>query len=313
MKKQSSSLAPIWQLHLGVLLLGGAGLFAKFIALPALDIIIYRSLFSAIFLFFVLKLTRTSIKLNSQKDYYIVIALGLLAGIHWLTYFMSIQKTSVAVAMIALFTYPVFIVILEPLLHQRRPQLKDLLLSLIVLFGISLLFPNLWQSSNSILDTKGELFTSDYLLGLILGVVSALCFALRNIGISKYFNQYSGAQSMFYQLLVSTLIFLPFLGSMPEELIFDDIGLLILLAILFTSAPHVLLANALAKISAKTVGIISFLQPLYGTLLAIILLSEIPTLTTLIGGTIILLAALYESITAYGKQNTNDVAQHSQK
>ena len=305
----------MWQLHLGVLLLGGAGLFAKLIDLPALDIIIYRSIFTAIFLFIVLKLTQASIKLNSKKDYYIVICLGVLAGIHWLTYFMSIQKTSIAVAMIALFTYPVFTVLLEPLFHKSRPKLKDLLVSLIVLFGISLLFPNLWQGNdvNSTGGIESELLTNDYVLGLILGIVSALCFALRNIGISRYFNQYSGAQSMFYQLLVSGIIFLPFIGIAPEQLKFDDIELLVLLAICFTAAPHVLFANSLAKISAKTVGIISFLQPLFGTLFGIILLAEIPTLTTVIGGTIILIAALYESVTAYSKQTPNNVAQHSKK
>ena len=38
------------QLHLGVLLLGGAGLFAKLIDLPALDMTAYRAIFAVIFL-----------------------------------------------------------------------------------------------------------------------------------------------------------------------------------------------------------------------------------------------------------------------
>ena len=276
------------QLHLGVLLLAGSGLFAKLIDLAAIDIIAYRSLLTVIFLIIVLKLTQSVIRLNSLRDYKIAFILGILAGVHWLTYFMSIQKTSVAVAMITLFTYPVITVVIEPLLRKQLPHAKDILVSIIVLFGISLLFPNFWQTN--------QIVANDYFLGLILGLVSAVCFALRNIGISHYFKQYSGAHGMFYQFLVTAIMFLPFVETDFVQLELEHTELLILLTIFFTAAPHVLFANSLAKIPAKTVGIIAYLQPLYGTLLAILLLAETPTIMTILGGAIILGAALYETM-----------------
>jgi len=285
--KAKFSLTPMWQLHIGVLFLGGAGVFAKLIDLPALDIIAYRSLFTAIVLLAFVKLLGKKIKLNSYKDYGIALVLGLLAGLHWLTYFLSIQKTTIAVAMIALFTYPVITVLIEPLLKKQTPKVQDLFVSLFVLFGISLLFPNLWSSELVI--------TQDYILGIGLGVISALFFALRNLGITHYFTHYSGAQSMFYQLLVSALIFLPFVDVEITELSGSSVNLLILLALFFTAIPHVMFANSLSHVSASTAGMIAFLQPLYGTLLGILLLSEIPSWTTAIGGGIILLAALFET------------------
>lgn len=278
------------QLHLGVLLLGGSGLFAKLIDLPAIDIIAYRSLFTAIFLFLILKFTHSAIRLKSIRDYKIALILGVLAGVHWLTYFMSIQKTSVAVAMIAMFTYPVMTVLLEPLFQKRLPNIRDVIVSIVVLFGLSLLFPNFWQQQ--------ELVSDDYFFGLVLGLFSALCFALRNIGISHYFKQYSGAHGMFYQFLVTAVMLLPFVGTAPTGLEVTHVELLVILTIFFTAAPHVLFANSLAKIPAKTVGIIAYLQPLYGTLLAMFLLSETPTLMTLVGGAIILSAALFETMYA---------------
>ena len=276
------------QLHLGVLLLGVSGLFAKLIQLPALDIIAYRSLFTVILLFLILKFFKTPIRLRSWNDYKVAVILGVLAAIHWLTYFMSIQKTSVAVGMIALFTYPVITVLLEPLLRKQVPHIKDVLISLIVLFGISLLFPGLWQQSTEL--------SNDYVFGVILGIISALAFALRNIGIQHYFKQYSGMQGMFYQFLVTAVLFMPFVDSQIYQLSMENIELLLLFTAFFSAAPHVLFASSISKVSAKTAGLIAYLQPLYGTLLGLLLLSEVPTVTTISGGCIILLAALYETM-----------------
>ncbi|WP_029774047.1 EamA family transporter, partial [Pseudoalteromonas sp. TB51] len=44
-----------------------------------------------------------------------------------------------------------------------------------------------------------------------------------------------------------------------------------------------------------TAGLISCLQPLYGTLLAIVIIHERPTLLTLIGGALIVSAACFET------------------
>ena len=280
-------LHPMLKLHLGVLLLGVSGLFAKLIQLPALDIIAYRSILTVILLFTIMHISKSKIRLNSFKDYKIALILGLLAAVHWFTYFTSIQMSSVAVGMITLFTYPVFTVLLEPLLRKQLPSLRDVFVSVVVSFGISMLFPTLWSS--------GITLTDDYLIGIVLGVISAITMALRNIGIQHYFKEYSGTQSMFYQFLVSALVLTPFIGTTPDNVTLDNWQLLILLTAFFSAAPHILFASAIHKLSAKTVGLIAYLQPLYGISLGFLILAEIPTLMTLLGGIIILSAAIYET------------------
>jgi drug/metabolite transporter (DMT)-like permease len=282
------------QLHLGVMLLGVAGLFAKFLDLPAVDIIAYRALCTSVVLFFLLKIFKSKVRLNSLKDYKIALALGVLAAVHWVTYFASIQFTSVAVGMITLFTYPVMTVLIEPLLRKQLPQLKDILISLFVLFGISLLFPGLWQETQAL--------SSDYMLGIGLGLISALMFALRNIGIQHYFSSYSGMQGMFYQFTVTALLLLPFAGTPAAQLSFDELQLIFILSVFFSAAPHILFANSIKNVSAKTAGLVAYLQPLYGTILGLILLSEVPSITTLLGGAIVVFAALYETVQA-GKKS----------
>ncbi len=284
------------KLHLGVLLLGVSGLFAKLIDLPALDIIAYRSLLTVVLLFFVLKLSKKKIRLNSFKDYKIALVLGLLAATHWVTYFSSIQMSSVAVGMITLFTYPVFTVLLEPLFRKQLPSVRDIFVSVVVCIGISMLFPTLWNSGIEI--------SEQYLLGIILGVVSAITMALRNIGIQHYFNTYSGTQNMFYQFLVTALVLTPFIDTLPMQISSDDWQLMVFFTACFSAAPHVLFASVIHKLSAKTVGLIAYLQPLYGITLSFFILSEVPTIMTLIGGMIIVAAAIYETFLS-NKHNKN--------
>lgn len=287
-KQRLLSLPPMVQLHLGVMLLGMSGLFAKLIDLPALDIIAYRSFCTALLLLILLKLFKQPIRLRSWRDYKVAIALGILAAIHWLTYFMSIQMTSVAIGMIALFTYPVITVLIEPFFRRQLPQFKDIAISLIVLFGISLLFPGLWAEAPAMSD--------NYVLGITLGIVSALTFALRNIGIQHYFNGYSGMHGMFYQFIVTAVLFLPFVGTLPAEVSSYDWQLLLICTVFFTAAPHVLFAGSISNISAKTASLVACLQPLYGTFFGLMLLSEVPETLTLIGGFIVLCAALFETL-----------------
>ncbi|MBU2882617.1 DMT family transporter [Psychrosphaera sp. B3R10] len=291
--KSNFSMSPMLQLHLGVALLGVSGLFAKLIDLSALDIIAYRGLFTAVCLGLFLWVTKSTLKLNNKKDYLVAVILGILAALHWLTYFISIQYTTVAIGMISMFTYPVMVVILEPLIYGRRPSKTDIIISVLVLFAISLLFPNIWLDSVVVDD--------QFVVGVLAGLFSALCFALRNIGIQHHFKGYSGTQGMFYQFLVTAIIFLPFSDTTPLELEMNNIQLLIVFAIFFSAMAHVLFASSINVTGAKTAGLVACLQPLYGVILSMFILAEVPNMMTLIGGLIIISAAIFETTQGHKK------------
>ena len=97
-----------------MILLGATALMSKVIPLSATDITFGRSIIACVVLVLIVKLTGSSLRLNSKKDYFIALALGLLMSAHWVTYFAAMQYSSVSVGMIALFTFPVIAVLLEP-------------------------------------------------------------------------------------------------------------------------------------------------------------------------------------------------------
>ncbi len=269
-------------LHSAVLLFGGTALFAKLIGLGALDITVYRAGIAALVIWLLLMVRKQAVRLRSIKDYGIALLLGVIVGIHWVTYFAGMQLAGVTIGIIAFFTYPVITVFLEPLIERKKPKAKDIASAAVVMLGIYLLVPA---------GSGG----SDVTLGIITGIVSAFFFATRNLIHKRHFIHYSGPQTMFYQTLVASLILCAFLQVPPTEVSAYDGGLLLLAGAVFTAMPHSLFAASLRELSATTAGLISCLQPLYGSILAIILLKERPDLLTLTGGTLVISAAFYET------------------
>ena len=271
--------------HSAVLIFGLTALFSKLISLTALEITLLRSIFAALIIALLFLWQRTSLSLNNSKDYGIVILLGVLLAIHWVTYFHAMQVSSIAVGVIALYTFPIITVFLEPLFHGENPHIKDIISALAVLIGIYLLVPEFSLSNET---TQG----------LLWGIFSAFFFALRNIVQGHYFKGYTARHSLFYQTLITFFVLLPFSYGVIPEVTNAQWGQLLVLGLFFTALPHTLFAFSLMNLKAKTVSLVACVQVVYATIFAALVLSEWPQLSTIIGGGIVVSAAMYESYTA---------------
>lgn len=284
----TNSFKGLFAVHSAVLVFGLTALFSKLISLTALEITLLRSIFAALIILAIVVWQKNSIKLSNLIDYGIVILLGVLLALHWVTYFHAMQISSVAVGVIALYTFPVITVFLEPLFHGEKPHLKDVVSAFAVLMGIYLLVPEFSLSNET---TQGILW----------GILSAFLFALRNIVQGHYFKGYSAKHSLFYQALVTFIVLLPFSHSVMPEVTSFQWGQLILLGVFFTALPHTLFAFSLLNLKAKTVSMVACMQVVYATLFAAIILGEWFELKTVVGGLIVVSAAMYESYTAARK------------
>jgi RarD protein len=269
--------------HAAVLIFGFTALFSKLISLPALDITFYRSVFAffAIALFIAYK--KQSYRLERRQDYLMAGLLGVLLAAHWVSYFYAMQVSSVAVGVIALYTYPVITVFLEPLFHGERPHIVDIISSFTVLFGIYLIVPDF-----SLDD--------DVTLGIMSGVFSALMMSLRNIMQRRYFSSYPASHALLYQTMVVAIVLLVFVDNSMSDITEGQWWWLLLLGIFFTALPHTLFAHGLIHLKAKTASLIACVQVIYATLFAAVLLAEVPTLNVLLGGLIVVAVAMYESM-----------------
>lgn len=280
----------LWAVHSAVLIFGLTALFSRVIELTALEITLLRSLIAAIAVWIFLYWNKQSIKLNNTKDLGVVVLMGVLLATHWVTYFHAMQIASVAVGAIALYTFPVITVFLEPLFHGERPRLKDIVSAFMVFIGIVMLVPEFSLASNI---TQGVLW----------GVLSAFLFSLRNIVQGKYFRHYTAKHSLFYQTVVTFIVLLPFSFDVVIHVTTEQWLQLLLLGIFFTALPHTLFAFSLHHLRAKTASLIACTQVVYATSFAWLFLDEWPGLIAIAGGTIIVVTAMYESYSTGNRTN----------
>ena len=269
--------------HVAVLIFGFTALFSKLLILPALDITFYRSVFAFFVIAIYLAYKKQSFLLDSTQDFLMAGLLGTLLAIHWVSYFYAMQVSSVAIGVIALYTFPVITVFLEPLFHGEKPHSADIISSIVVLFGIYLIVPDFSLDNSTA-------------LGVAAGVFSAFMLALRNIMQRRFFSAYSAGQALFYQSLVVVLVLFAFIDS--EIVTIDDRQwwLLILLGVVFTALPHTLFAHGLLHLKAKTASLIACVQVVYAAMFAAFFLGEWLTLNVVFGGLVVVSAAMYESL-----------------
>jgi drug/metabolite transporter (DMT)-like permease len=268
--------------NVAVVLWAITAMFAKWIALPTFQITGWRSLVAAATLFGVLRWQRENLRLANWRDLGFLLVGGFALGAHWVTYFESIRVSTVAVGILALHTYPVMTAIAEPLCFRERLSAIDVVLAIVVMAGVAVLVPT--ASLDSAITR-----------GVLLGLLSAVCFAARNLVTRRAVTVYGGARVTFYQLLGVALGLFPLALWRGEPISLRSGGQLLMLGVFFTALPHTLYTSSLAHLKARSTGIIATLLPVYGALAAAFFLGEVPSTRTLVGGAIILGAVALET------------------
>ena len=271
------------ELLVGTLFISTSGVLGKFIDLPTPVIIWCRCALGALFLYGFSRIKKFNIKINSRKDFSTVFLSSLFLGVHWITYFYALKFSNVALGMLSLFTFPVITALLEPLFIKTKLNPIHIFLGLLVLLGIYILAPEF--------D-----FESSQVKGILLGLISAVCYALRNLILKQHIGQYSGTTLMMYQIFILSILLLPVIFIMDVGNITTQYPYVIILALLTTAIGHSMFIHSLKYFSVSTASIINSLQPIFGIIMAFFFLKEIPTWHTFFGGALILATVIIESI-----------------
>jgi drug/metabolite transporter (DMT)-like permease len=271
------------QVHAAVLLFGLAGLFGKFLALPPVVIVLGRVVFASAALLLVSAFWGLPLGPPSRRSLFAYAALGVLLAAHWTTFFQSVQTSSVAIALITFSTFPVFVAFLEPLFFKEKLRIVDVVLALIALAGVVILLPDFYL---------GDRTTQ----GVVWGVASGLTFALLSLLNRRFVREHSSITIALHQDLFAALTLLPFALAGWPSLTARDVLLLLALGVVCTALAHSLFIAGLRGVKARTASMIACLEPVYGTILAAVLLREFPPGRVLIGGALVLGVAFYATV-----------------
>ncbi|MBT8296666.1 MAG: DMT family transporter [Gramella sp.] len=288
MSERRQYLANILQLNLAVLLISTSGVLGRYIVLHPVVTIFYRCLLAVFVFYLYCRWKKIDLRINNKRDLLKLILGGILMGSHWITYFFALRYSSVAIALLSLFTYPVITAFLEPVLFKTRFNKIHIGLGLLVLAGIYFLSPDF--------DLE-----NDYFIAIIFGIASAVFYAFRNLLMKKEVERYNGTALMFYQILVIACCLFPSVFFSDLDLVLTQWKPLLILAVLTTCIGHTLFLKSFKNFSITAASIMSSIQPVYGIILGMIFLSEIPSLKTAIGGTLIISAVVIESLISIKK------------
>ncbi len=267
------------EIHMAVVLFGFPGLFARWVPISPPLLVLGRLIFAALALAAIILARRMTFRVTPQRDVFTLLFCGAVLAVHWTTFFQSVRVSSVAVGLLSYSTFPVFTAFLEPLVSRQRPNRRDLLLAGACFFGVFLIIPRL--------SLNDSVFR-----GVLWGLVSGATFAVLTVFNRRLTQKRSSLHIVFYQDLFAGILLLPFFFARRPILSPRDVLLLAALGIICTALAHTLFIHGMKRIRARTASIISSLESVYGVLLALIFLGEIPSMRTVIGGIIILLAAL---------------------
>jgi len=263
------------EIHVAVVLFGLAGLFGKWLFLSPLIIALGRVFFASLSLLLFFLLSKQNMRILPRKNYAIFILLGLILAVHWAAFFQSIQISTVAVGLLSYSSFPVFTAFLEPLFFREKVEMSVIFYALLCVVGIFLIIPR-FDLNNSVYK------------GVLWGLIAGFTFSILTILNRKLSQRYSSLLITFYQDFWATLFLLPFFFIMKPRLDNRDIILLLILGIFCTALSHSLFIKGMRHIKAQTAAIISSLEPVYGIIMALFILKEVPSLRTILGGIVIL-------------------------
>ncbi len=280
----------LFKLSLATLFISTSGALGRFIDMPTPVIIWWRSALALVFLYIFCRYKRINLKLNS-KDIPTFIISALFLGAHWITYFYALKLSNVAIGMLSLYTFPVITALLEPLFVKVKFDPMHIVLGFIVLLGIYILAPEFSLEST-------------HVKGILLGLLSAVFYALRILILKQHVIQYNGTMLMLYQILILTIVLSPVLYVMDTSGINTQFPYVLLLALVTTAIGHTMFVRSLKYFSASSASIINSMLPIYGILIAYIFLNEIPSKNNLIGGLLIFSTVIIEGLRSKKKKQS---------
>ncbi len=260
---QNDKLLNYLHLHFIVFIWGFTAVLGALISLDAVPLVWYRMGLAVIMVFVYLKIRKERLKLPWKTTLKFAGG-GIIIALHWITFFAAIKVSNVSVTLAVLSTGAFFASVLEPLFYKRKIIYYEVLFGLCVMIGLYIIF---------------EVDTS-YAWGIALALTSAFLSALFSVINGKFILHHKASVISFYELLIGVIaitIYLFFTDSINADFFkisLSDWMFLFILASVCTAYAFIASIYVMKWISPYTVMLTINLEPIYGILLALLVLGD---------------------------------------
>ncbi|WP_406669978.1 EamA family transporter [Methanolobus sp. ZRKC4] len=276
---------PHIELVTGSILFGLLGVFVDYLQdVPTGPMIFYKQLFGVFSLLLFMLITGKLSQIIPRKKKRYLLLLGIINTTTLLTYFICIRYTSFSVAILLLYTAPMYVTLLSAPILKETITRKGMLA--LAMSFIGLLF---------IVDmtgvTTGFTAGNGYIIGITAGILSGLSFGIEIINIRYIKDDYSSVAQLFWYTLIGVILLLPFASKVSGPVLTDNLNMLIIFGIVNTAMAALLYVSGIAQIKAQTGSILALFEPVSGIFFDFTVVHTPIHANTLIGCFFILLGA----------------------
>ena len=260
---QKNKLKSLIHFHFIVFIFGFTAILGSLISIDSLSLVWYRMSIAFVVLLILSIFLRINIFVSKLLLLKMLFA-GVLIALHWITFFKAIKVSNVSITLSVLSLGAFFTSFLEPLFYKRKIIKYEVILGVIVVIGMSLIF-------------RSQLYYLEGIIYALISVFLSVVFALLN---GKLISESSALIISIYELLggvilISLVLFM--IDGFSENFFKindSDMLWLLILAIICTAYAYVVSVDVLKHLTPYSTMISINMEPVYGIVLAILILGE---------------------------------------
>ena len=237
----------------------------------------YRLFFAAVTLAVVAVVGRRLARLRLTHHRGWIVTIGVTLGAHWFLYFATIKLSSVAVAVLMAYLAPLAIALIAPLVLPEARSKVALVALAPAAAGVSLV---------AVGGGEGGAIRP---LALVTGLLTAATYAALVLMTKRVAADMPVLTLSFWNYAVAAVAVSPLLLS-AERVLPDrsELPAVLALGVVFTAVSGYLYIGFLRHVTAQTIGILAYIEPVSAALMAWALLGEALTWPVVVGGALVI-------------------------
>lgn len=256
------------------------GLFIKVLNLDAFQISFYRSGIAALTILVICLIRRTNLRFEFDL---ISILCSITYAFILVLFVIATKMTTAANAIFLQFTAPIYLLLLEPVFLKTKFDKRNLFALVICMMGMVLFFFGKLDLSN----IQGNLFA----------IGSGVCFALFSLFLKWKKQLHRNDNTIIYIIAGNFLVCLFCLPVVYDKLLIpsDQVAILMFMGIFQIGISYIIFNEGIKYISATESMIIAMLEAILNPIWVFIGVGEIPSVYSITGSVIILLAIIWRN------------------
>ena len=278
-------------LHFLVFIAGFTAILGELISLEAIPLVWYRMLIAGVLMFGFIKIKKISLVVPFRTILKFFLA-GIVIALHWVTFFAAIKVSNISITLAMFSTGAFFASLIEPIFYKRKIIPYEIIFGLLVIAGVFM-----------IMQTEIK-----YLLGICLGITSALFSSLFAVINGKFVAHHNASTISFYEFISGVFFISLYIAFSNDgfdasffKLSINDWIYLGILASVCTAYAFIASVYVMRYITPYSVVLTYNLEPIYGIFLALLFFPQTEVMPPIFytGAALIICTVLMNALVKY--------------